>query len=62
MPGSDDQADLQPTLNTGPLFTPCSSASIVNFEHVVAGWEAYDDNNFVPITVLKIDYLILRLH
>ena len=32
-----------------PYFTPCSSVSIVNFQHVNAGWEifpqAYDDNN-----------------
>ena len=23
-----------------PYFTPCSSVSIVNFEHVIAGWVA----------------------
>ena len=28
---------------TTPLayFTPCSSVSIVNFKHVIAGWEDY---------------------
>ena len=31
---------LVSSLLTLNYFTPCSSASIVNFEHVIAGWEA----------------------
>ena len=27
-------------VNCRTYFTPCSSVSIVNFEHVIAGWEA----------------------
>ena len=27
------------------IFTPCSSVSIVNFEHVIADWEAVKHGN-----------------
>ena len=29
------------TVNFLTYFTPCSSVSIVNFEHVIAGWDIY---------------------
>ena len=28
--------------DTRTYFTPCSSVSIVNFEHVIAGWDIID--------------------
>ena len=30
------------TVNFLTYFTPCSSVSIVNFEHVIAGWDIYE--------------------
>ena len=27
------------------FFTPCPSVSIVNFEHVIAGWESLKSNH-----------------
>ena len=33
----------------GILFTPSSSVSIVNFDHVIAGWEEPDHGNFSAI-------------
>ena len=32
-------------INFKTYFTPCSSVSIVNFEHVIAGWDDYYDTS-----------------
>ena len=37
-------------------FTPCSSVSIVNFEHVIAGW----DGIFHPIKSFQVIRLLLN--
>ena len=39
------------------IFTPCSSVSIVNFEHVIAGWEK--DMTWVWCQVIKINFQFL---
>ena len=38
------------TLN---MFYPCPSVSIVNFEHVIAGWEVTLDTLFLQYHMLK---------
>ena len=35
-------------------FTPCSSVSIVNFEHAIAGWVVYEQMQATPL--LKIGH------
>ena len=34
-------------------FIPCSSASIVNFERVNAGWESDINNKSIPLPIQK---------
>ena len=41
--------------NKTPVLVPCSSVSIINFEHVLAGWGVEIGNkNFVSIFLLHI--------
>ena len=43
-------------------YLPCSSVSIVNFEHVIAGWGSQYSRNIRDREVLPIDYCYKVLH
>ena len=57
------KVNLQLTQKLTSYFTPCSSDSIVNFEHVIAGWvrSTMKDDRLSALNMMNIQANVLHM-